>query len=383
MPWQVRQGQPWGIGVARQLNTPQRMLNAATRNMMDNAGLAAGPQIIMKKGVVSPADGKWEIAPRKYWWINEDADTMQVQHAFMAVNIPTLQGELNNIIQFALMMAERVTGITWILNGQQGPVTGPAAETVGGMTMMMNNATTVLRRLARIFDERITKPHIRRYYDWLMIYGEEENEKGDFVIDARGSSSLVEKDIQNQAVMQMGQLVMNPAFGISPERWIKEAMKVQRLDPEKFLLTDEEKQAMQQAAMQQEEQGGGGDAAIQVAQIRAQIEKYKADLNAQTQQLRIQKDTDRDAGYIQSMDRRDQTMAQMRMQELAMKREIAAIELANKQQMSLQEAKTRLADTAMKLRVQKELSAAEGARQVVKPAAEPPGKAPKGEAFQK
>jgi hypothetical protein len=120
-----------------------------------------------------------------------------------------------------------------------------------------------------------------------MIYGEEENEKGDFVIDARGSSSLVEKDIQNQAVMQMGQLVMNPAFGISPERWIKEAMKVQRLDPEKFLLTDEEKQAMQQAAMQQEEQGGGGDAAIQVAQIRAQIEKTDSNYDKEKLQITI------------------------------------------------------------------------------------------------
>ena len=383
MPYQERAGQPWGIGVGRQLNTVQRMLNAATRNMMDNAGLSAGPQIVMKKGVVTPADGKWEISPRKYWWINEDADAMQVQHAFMAIQIPSMQAELNNIIQFALQMAERVTGITWIINGQQGPVTGPAAETVGGMTMMMNNATTVLRRLARIFDERITKPHISRYYDWLMVYGEDESEKGDFAIDARGSSTLVERDIQNQAVLQMGQLVMNPAFGISPERWIKEAMKVQRLDAEKFLLTDEEKQAMQQAAQQQAQQQGGGDTSIQVAQIKAEIEKYKADKNAELQMLRVQKDTDRDQAYIVSMDRRDQTMAQMRMQELAMKREIAAIELANKQQLSLQDAKTKLADTAMKLKTQVALSReSNAARQVVKPAAEPKGKAENGKAFQ-
>ena len=36
------------------------------------------------------------------------------------------------------------------------------------MTMLMNNASVVLRRIARTFDDNITTPHIRRYYDWLM-----------------------------------------------------------------------------------------------------------------------------------------------------------------------------------------------------------------------
>jgi hypothetical protein len=65
MPWQRRPNLPWGIGVGEQIRTPQRMLNAAARNLMDNAGISAGGQIVMKRGSVEPADGQWTITPRK------------------------------------------------------------------------------------------------------------------------------------------------------------------------------------------------------------------------------------------------------------------------------------------------------------------------------
>ncbi|WP_432490705.1 hypothetical protein, partial [Flavonifractor plautii] len=69
----------------------------------------------------------------------------QVSAGITAINIPSLQQELLAIIQYALKMAEDVTGIPLILQGQQGT----APETVGGMQLLHNNATTVLRRLAR------------------------------------------------------------------------------------------------------------------------------------------------------------------------------------------------------------------------------------------
>ncbi len=380
MPWQRRRMQPWGIGVARQINTAQRMLNAATRNMMDNAGLSAGPQIVLRKGVVTPADGKWEISPRKYWFINEDADATQVQHAFMAVQIPSAQAELSQIIQFALQMAEQTTGMPMLLQGQSGQI-GPAAETVGGMTLLANNASTVLRRMARTFDDCITEPHIRRYYEWLMTYGEDDEAKGDFVIDARGSSALVERDLQNQAVMQMAQLVMNPAFGINPQKWFEEACKVQRLDPKRFTFSEEEKAQQQQAAQQQTPPPMPQ---VEAAKIKAEADLQKAQINAQTQQMRIQKDTDRDVAYVQAQGNRDNIQAQARMQELQLKRELAMLDYANKNEIQLTEVKARLAETSMKLRLQRELSAmGNAAKQVIKPAAEPAGRAPRGQAFQR
>ena len=385
MPWQRKTNHWAGTGVGMQINTPQRMLTAAVRNMMDNAGLSAGPQIIMRRNAIVPADGQWNITPRKIWWVNEDADVAAVNQAFLAVNIPAMQQELNNIIQFAMKMAEDVTGLPMLMQGQAGAAT---PDTVGGMQMLNNNASSVLRRIARLFDDKITEPHIRRYYDWLMMYGEDDSIKGDFQIDARGSTALVERDLQNQAIMQMGALVMNPAFGIDPEKWIKETLKAQRLDPERFQMDEEKKKQMAEQAPPPPPQ-------IQVAQIRAQadMQKTQMQLQAEMQQAQMQNqasvekmrlDTDRDTVYVQAQHARDQANAQAKMAELQIKRELAMLEYALREKISLETVKAKLASDAMKLQVQKELADSDGrGPQVVTPVVEPAGRAPDGEAFQK
>ena len=396
MPWQRKSDQPWGTGIAVQINTPQRMLTAAVRNMMDNAGLSAGPQMVIRRNAITPADGQWTLTPRKIWWVNDGADVAAVNQAFMAVNIPTLQQELNNIIQLALKMAEDVTGLPMLMQGQAGAAT---PDTVGGMQMLNNNASSVLRRIARLVDDKVTEPHIRRYYDWLMEYGEDDSIKGDFQIDARGSSALVERDLQNQAILQMGQMVMNPAFGVDPEKWFTEALRAQRLDPQRFLM-DEEKRA----AMAQQPQATAPQ--IQAAQIRAQADAQKTQitLQAEVQNLReelasreriagmqtqaavqkMQLDTDRDTVYVQAQQERDGTNAQAKMAELQLKERIAMLQYATQEKISLETVKAKLAGDAMKLQVQKELAGSDGkGPQIATPVVEPAGRAPDGEAFQK
>lgn len=384
MPWQRRSGMPWGTGVAKQINTPQRMLNASVRNMLDNAGLSAGPQIIVRRAGITPADGVWAITPRKIWFVDEGADIQNPADAFHAVDIPTMQVELNNIIQFALKMAEDVTGLPMLMQGQGGE----APDTVGGMTMLSNNASTVLRRLARTFDATMTEPHITRYYEWLLMYGEDPSIKGDYQIDARGSSALVERDLQNQAILQMGALVKDPAFEVDPAKWFAEACKAQRLDPKRFQMDEEKKAKMAQQPPPPQPQ-------IEVAKIRAQADLLKnrennqvkqqiAQVDAQVDMQRIQKDTDRDTAYVQAEAARTQATQEAKLQELAMKRELAMLEYANQRQQTLEQVKADLAQTAMKLNTQRELAQMDAhAKQVLTPPTEPPGRAPDGQAYQR
>ena len=391
MVWQRRPGVPYGTGVAMQINVPQRMLTGGVRNLMDNSGLSAGPQIVARKGALVPANGRWEITPRKLWFVNEEADVTGVQAAFAAINIPTMQAELIAIIQFALKMAEDVTGLPAMMQGQNTH----APETVGGMQMLQNNAGTVLRRIARLFDDRVTEPHIRRYYEWLMVHGENDAAKGDFQIDARGSTALVERDMQNQQIMQMGALVTNPAFGLDPEKWLAEMLKSQRLDPKRFQLDDEKKAAMQNQPPPVAPQ-------IEAAKIRAQADAQKtqaviqkdlriAEIEAQVDTQRAQIDTDRDAIYVQAQANRDQIAADskyrelmLKQEELQLKRDLAMLDYANANKVTLDKIKADLAKKAMEINATKELAGMKAsADQMPKPPIEPPGIAPAGESFQK
>jgi hypothetical protein len=305
----------------------------------------------MRKGVVVPADGNWELAPRKRWYVNEDADVQAVAHAFMSINIDTRQPELMNIIQFALKMFEDSVGMPQLLQGQLGN----APDTVGGMTMLQNNATAVLRRIARTFDYRVTEPHIRRYYEWLMLYSDDEDAKGDYKIDARGSTALIERDVQTQAILQMGQLVMNPAFGLDPELWIKEAMKAQNLDPSRFELSPEKKAKIQEAMQAQQQQGQGQQApdngALQVAQIRVQGDMQKAQLVQQSDMAELQfkaEEAERERQFDREM---KQMEMQIRMMQFAETRQMSLDQV--KAQLSIKAADLQSRDKEMRLKAQK------------------------------
>jgi hypothetical protein len=405
LPWQRRSGMPWGMGVARQINTPQRMLNAATRNMMDNAGFSAGPQLIVKRDAIEPADGVWTITPRKIWFVREGADVQAAAQAFIAVNIPTMQQELSNIIQFALKMAEDVTGLPMLMQGSQGT----APDTVGGMTIVNNNANVVLRRIVRTIDDKLTEPHIRRYYEYLMLYGEDEEAKGDFQIDARGSTALIERDFQNNEAAQILQMSLNPAFGISPKQAMTEYLKSRRFDAKRFEPTDEEKKAAQNVQPPPMPQ-------VEVAKIRAETDKEIAAMKGQVELKKVQTmsegdvheietrgaiemklaqtkaeadihrtnvDTDRDRAYVESETEKNRIMANAKERELEMKYALAQLEYANKHQITLDQVKAKLSTESAKINLQRELAHLDShTKQVLKPPVEPAGRAKPGEAYQ-
>lgn len=236
LAWQRRPGMPWGMGISRQIRTVQRMLNGSTRAMMDNSGLSAAPQIVIGNGI-TPEDGRHSISPGKVWRANSEADVQDVRAAFSAFVVPSVQTELMNIINFCLKMAEDTTGMPAMLQG----IRGDAPNTLGGMQMQNNNATSVLRRLAKRFDDYLTRPHIQRYFDWMMSYSDDESIKGDFEIDVRASSALVERDAQQQFLMSLLQVSANPVYELDPAKLAAELCKGQRLDPKNFQLDEQQK----------------------------------------------------------------------------------------------------------------------------------------------
>jgi len=370
MVWQARKDHWAGIGVARQVRTAQRILNGAWRNMMDNAGLAAGPQIIIMDGIVKPLgkDDDYNLRPRKMWKLIADAKVDDVSKAMASVVIPMMTAELMSIVQAALKMAEDVTGLPMLLQGQQGQAT----DTVGGMTILTNNSNTPLRAIAKQYDDRITTPHLTRYYEWLLLYGADD-EKGEFKIVARGSGALFERDAQNQAILAMAPLIHDPAFKLDPAKWIVEALKAQRLDPARFQYTPEEWAKLLEA---QKNAPPPADPRIEAANIAAKAAMEREQLKAQTAEKKIAADTDREGIFQEGQQR-----------ELDMRLQLAQLEYASKHQLTLEQVKSQLAQTAMKLQAQERLSLAtaggKGASpQVSAPPTEPAGRAEKGEAYQ-
>ena len=341
--WEKVAGSVWGYGIPYLMRSQQKVLNAAWRQMMDNSGVTSGPQIVMKPGVIQPADKQWQLGARKIWYATDDMD--DVRKAFATFEFNSHQPELQNIIKMATELADAETGVPQLMQGEKGA----APDTVGGMQMLMNSANVVLRRLVKQFDDMITRPHIRRYYDYNMMYNENEEIKGDFSVDARGSSALLIRDIQNQAFLNLLQAAANPVFGVylDNKKLFEKALQAQHVDPAEVFKSDEEiEQLLEQ--QQQAAQEGPADPRIMAAQIRAQ-----------TDMQRVQAQNQGDLAELQTRLQIATMNQNMRREELQMTREIEMLKMANEQNLSLEQIKAKLADTAIRERGKKELFGAE------------------------
>jgi len=367
MVWQQRRGLWCGIGVARQIRTPQRMINGAGRNMMDNAGLAGGPMWAFNQGILSPVDGVASIGPRKGWVANEDADQIDISRAFTYFKMDMMVGELQAIIYLGLKMAEDVTGLPMIMQGQMG---AQKLETLGQTQILNNNANIVRRRIARLFDDLITEPHVRRYYAYLLQYGNDD-EKGDFVIDARGSSNLVERMGDKQKADEYLNLAANPVYGIDPKKAMKERLRADKLDPKNWEYDDDEwKEIVANLAQPQQ------DPRQAIAEMNAQIQKMKEDgLTARTQM------------EIESKERIAQMDAEIEQAvtvfEGDLKKQLAEMGYKGDKDLQFDKLKTALNTKVMELTTTKQLAGVRApADQLPRPPVEPPQQARPGQSYQ-
>lgn len=243
--WSKRPGLPYGKGIARQIRTPQRMLTAGVRNLMDNAALGGGPIIVFDPYVVEPAGDTddWSLRARKVFLKKQGFSMVDASNAIHVIKVDMVTTELMQIITFALRMAEEVTGLPMILQGQMGEKN--ATDRVGVAQILNNNGSTVLRRLAKQFDDMLTVPHIRRYYLWNMAHGENPEEKGDFIVIPKGSSTLVERGLQNQELGILMPLSLDIRYGLDPEKIAEEYLRSRHFDPKNLQMDAQKKQQMQ------------------------------------------------------------------------------------------------------------------------------------------
>ncbi|MFI4941559.1 MAG: hypothetical protein ACHP7O_14620, partial [Burkholderiales bacterium] len=344
MVWEKVDGSCWGYGMPYLIRPAQRVLNAAWRQLMDNSGLSVGPNVVIDPTVIQPADGRWELTGRKIW--NKIDATVSARDAFATFDFPSNGQDIQDIIKLAMEFADQESSTPQLAQGEQGT----APDTVGGMTLLMNSSNVVLGRMVKQFDDSVTRPHIRRYYDWNMAYNDKAELKGDFQVDARGSSALLVRDMMHQTMLSLGQYqasgIISPM--VNWEAWFKEVLQMAHVDPTDIMKTEAEIAQLQTQQPAPTPEQLKAQALLQVAQIRAQSAQSVAQSKQQGE-----------IAFAQTEAQIAQQNASAALQELQMKRDLALLQYAHENQMSLQQVNADLAKTAMQERTKRELAAAE------------------------
>jgi hypothetical protein len=312
-----------------------------------------------------------------------------VRTVITSIVIPNATEQLTNIVTMGERFAEETTSIPLITQGQSGATT---PDTFGAAQLQNNNANQLLRSIGYSFDDHITEPVVRQYYEWLLLDPDVPNEeKGEFQIDAHGSIALVERAIQDQTIGQMGQLTTNPAFGIDPKKWATEFLKSHKLKPDNFQYTEEEQQKMAAApppeapavTVAKITTASNEKLAVMKQPIEQQTAEHEAQIAAAAHAL--------DVGKVQNDQHQAELDATLRAHELEMQHQRAMMDYATKNNISLAAAKVQLAKTTMQLNTERELNAANNALdlhkhrnpqpQMPKPPVQAPGRARNGQAF--
>lgn len=371
--WSEVDGSPWGIGIPIIANWQQRVITAAWRAMMDNAGDSAGSIKILSQSL-RPQDGDYTLTRNKIMIADKMID--DVRKAFALFQIDSHQGELAAIIDLALKFLDLETSVPSLFQGEKGS----APETFGATAIMIDSNNIAFRTRVKDYDDKITKPLITGFYDWNMQYNENDDIKGDGNVLPLGSTHNFERDQQAQVLSSVFNLKNDPDFA-------------KKIDWDKVITMffDSRGISVLKSAddVDREEEARKKQAEEQVAQPNP--EQQKMDIQMQISQMKIQGEMEREKIRQQSdmaeLEFKAQEAERQRQHEKEMKDadlQMARMEYEAKGSLELDKIKADLSKEASKQNLQRELSGSKTTGpQVATPPTEPAGRAGPGQAYQR
>jgi hypothetical protein len=266
-------GTIWGNSPYDLMKDCQDMCNAAARALAGNMGISSGPQVAILSNRLPAGEDVTSMFPWKIWQFESDpmGGTAQPIQFFQPNSNAQ---ELMGVYEKFSVLADEYTGIPRYMAGFDS---GGAGRTASGMSMMIGNASKVIRQVVGAIDFCIIKPMIERLYYYNMRYAEDPDLKGDVCVVARGAMSLQTKEAAQVRLAEFLQATGNPIdmqiVGLEGRgELLRSAVRRLDINPDKVvppssvlkmraLAMQMQQQAQAQQAQQQEPgpEGGQGE----------------------------------------------------------------------------------------------------------------------------
>lgn len=282
--WEPDPATLFGFGIPMLVRDQQRVVNETYKMLLDNAGISAGPQVIVDTTILEPAEGGVVCEPWKVWLIKEfGQDASKAIQFFMPPN--AFEG-LSALFNMSMGLADMESSIPNLSMGMNNPTGAPASAT--GMAIAQQNAASPLFYKSEQWDDQITKPIIQMLYEWEMQYNPKEEIKGYFDIDVRTSTSFLQSSMEQQ---KLERLRMEISQGSPLGEWINmdQLAQVSLTDmrlPYKTLVKSPE-QVEQERANTPEPPPDPNLLKAQAELARVEIDKQRLELEAQKIQLEL------------------------------------------------------------------------------------------------
>lgn len=257
----------FGVGLPENMEDSQTLMNGFTRMAVDNAVLSGHVMLEVDEDVLAPGQ-TMDIYAGKIW----RKQTGTTHKSVNSIEVPnTSQANMLMYDKFR-QLADESTGVSSFSHGQTG-VSG-VGRTAAGISMLMNAASGSTKTVIKNIDDYVLEPLGRAYFAFNMQFDYDPALAGDLEVKATGTSSLMQKEVKSQRLLQLVQIAAgDPELSarLDKEYILKEISKSLELDPDKTLLSEEKAQlsaalfpaaggtqAPQGPLTPQDQTGGGG-----------------------------------------------------------------------------------------------------------------------------
>jgi len=231
----------FGDGIPEIMRDPQTLYNASVRAMLDNAAIAAGP--IIEANIDLLADGEDPTALFPFRVFQRIGSGIEAgQQAIRVTKLPSYTNEFLGLVDFFQSTADESTTIPRALSGVTDSGMTGAAKTATGMSMLIGASNITLKDQVHFYDEGVTRPFIKSMYFWNMEFNQKGDIKGDYNVIARGSKSMIAKEVKMEQINQFLALTNNETDirYIKRDVLLRELAEVFDLDKLGFIKTEDE-----------------------------------------------------------------------------------------------------------------------------------------------
>jgi hypothetical protein len=255
-------GNFWGNSVADLVRDAQVVCNASARAIVNNMGIASGPQVVVNVDRLPPGEDITQMTPWKIWQVARDMGG-GTDSPISFFQPDSRVAELMAIFERFSTMADEYSGIPKYMTGD---ASGNAGRTASGLSMLMGNAGKSIKQVISNIDNNVMTPLLERLYFYNMRYSTDPELKGDVNIVARGANSLIAKDAaqirRNEFLAATANPIDMQIVGLPGRAAIlRENVKALDMDPDKIVPPPEvlaARQAAQAQAMQQAQMAQSG-----------------------------------------------------------------------------------------------------------------------------
>ena len=238
-PYEINPYQFFGVGIPENMDDAQTIMNGHARMAIDNLALAGNLVFDVDETMLVPGQDM-KVFPGKIF----RRQSGQPGQSIHGVKFPNTANENLMMFDRFRQLADESTGIPSYSHGTTGVQS--TTRTAAGMSMLMGAAALNIKTVVKNIDDYLLRPLGESMFAWNMQFNEDTPEiRGDLDVKARGTSSLMQKEVRSQRLMTFLQTASNQ--NLAPfVKWhsvLSEIAKSLDIEPEK-LINDPERAAI-------------------------------------------------------------------------------------------------------------------------------------------